>query len=401
MTDQGPQHEAAPALPERTAEPGTPARAAGFNAMARSVGNASASQLFRQTVEAAASAPAAPPTQKASPFWYGGGPTIARSGDAPAAAPTATEGEGADAEKKGPPLKIKFGSKEHSWDAVKAVSASAEADEEIKKEWGDAKQWPLAPLVVGNFGLKGEVGLTAKGLVSGGFSRTKMMAPTTGNEDRYWDEFTVGGTLSLEAFAKGSVKIGLGIGWPVANVTGNLVGELSAIGTTSIAIEGKASRTATPARDEFSDWSGSIDMPITMGIGIEAVAGGSIDFDVTFADGSFAEWEFAKWTIAEGKIVCKASVGIPGGLVTDSVEITELKFNPPPDLFPRSRSMEELPWEQQGVSGSGPGTEVTWVGEPPPEDGSEGGGDGSGGAPPEPATPPAGDEGQGGAPGSR
>jgi hypothetical protein len=152
-------------------------------------------------------------------------------------------------------------------------------------------------------------------------------------------------------------------------VSPNITGSLGASGSTSVSLAGKATRTAIPDQDDYGDWSGSIAMPVDMGLKLEAAVGGSIDFTILFASGSLAQWEFGKWTIAEGKITCSASVGIPGGLITDSVEIKGLELKPPPTTAP-ARVEGSPPWGPgSGVSGAGPGVAPPELpSEEPPEE---------------------------------
>jgi hypothetical protein len=282
----------------------------------------------------------------------------------------------------GPALQVKFGDKNLPFESKFGVDVKKEGSEKISKKLGESKQFPLSPGIVGNFGLTGEIGLEAKAEISGSVTRTDVYAPTASGSPAYFDEFTLGGTASLEAFVKGGLKVGVGVGWPGANVTGNLTGSLGASGTTSVGLKGSASRMAIPDDNVFNDWTGSISMPVELGVKLEAAVGGSIDFQILFVEGSIAEWEFGKWTIAEGAITCAASVGIPGGLVTDSAEIKDFKFNPPPALAP-VRQEGSPPWgEGSGASGAGPGTapsdELAWAGEPPDEGGTGGGPSGGG-----------------------
>jgi hypothetical protein len=281
---------------------------------------------------------------------------LARDAAATQAPPAGSAGAAEAKEKPGPALRVNFGDKDYPFDVKWGAAVSKDASAKISKELGASKQFPLSPGIVGNFGLTGEVGIEAKTSISGSVSRTETMAPTASGKTAYIDTFDLTGTASLEAFVKGGVKVGVGVGWPGASVTGNLTGGLGASGSTSVALKGSATRLAVPEDDQFNEWSGSIAMPVSMGIKLEAAVGGSIDFAVLFAEGSLAQWEFAKWTIAEGTIACTSSVGIPGGLVADDVAIKGLTFNPPPTLAP-VKTEGSPPWgEGSGVSGAGPGS---------------------------------------------
>ena len=292
---------------------------------------------------------------------------------------------GSTSDKPSTPIKIKFGSADKLFDPARpnATVTLPLGEEKISKEWKKSQAVPIAPAIVANFGAQAEIGIKLSGALTAKLSRTD--APIPYDEKFATDTFTIGGTVTLEVFASGGLKVGVGVGWVGANVTGNLKGDIAAKGSVSTGLSGTVTAIGDPEAGTWDEPKGTIDFPVNLAASLEAAVGGSIDFKVIFYEGSFAEWTFGKWTIAEGHINTKATVGIPGGMTESTIDVggvlNELKGPPQP----APKRTQRPPWRSGGggARGAGPVSDAEWFGEPPDDgSGGTGGTGGAGGAPP-------------------
>ncbi|MES2642111.1 MAG: DUF4157 domain-containing protein [Myxococcota bacterium] len=279
----------------------------------------------------------------------------------------------------GSPMTFTLGGKPYTV-GVSDTGAVVGGKQSVKAEWEAKKidksfQTQLAPGLVATAGVNVGTGMTASGNLSFSAATSTSDVPMGATDGSIRDTVTVSGNLSLDAFAKGAIKGGIGAGVAnVATLTGNLNASLAATGSASIGVTGSATRVGNPRTNTWGDWQGAIDIPAKLTAEVAAAVSASLDYKVLFVDGTWAEVELAKWVLGSGDVLCNARIGVPSGETIDTTK-SEFKFNEltgAPFLL-AGESATAPPYRRDGGGGaSGAG----------PEGEQDFGADGAGGAPP-------------------